>query len=94
MTPFRYLDQETGRADLSDDIAYQTLTPKMTELILVERKGADWEKPFAAGDVVTIAHVVTDNPQPPSDLGGYLKSVIPLGTQDFEIDVPVVASGS
>lgn len=91
-TVFRYIDPATGKADLTEDAVYQAMTPKGTELYVYERTGALHEKNWAAGDVFTAAIVETDNPQKPSDLGGYIKSVIPLGVQDFVIDAAVAGS--
>lgn len=85
VTVFRYLDS-TGKAVLLEDVAYQTFKTKGTELYCYERRGPLYEDQWAAADVFNAAIVVTDHPQPPADMGGYMKATIPLGVQDFVVD--------
>jgi hypothetical protein len=92
VTPFRYLT-DAGKADADNDIAWDTFKEKGTELWLVKRVGPKYDVAFAAADEVEIFHVLTDNPQDPSDLTGYIKKVVPLGVQDAELN-GVVAAGS
>lgn len=84
VTPFRYLD-EAGKADATNDIAWDTFKEKGTELWLYKRVGPKYDVAFATGDEVDGYHVITDNPQDPSDLTGYIKKVVPLGVQDAHL---------
>ncbi|MBE7701268.1 hypothetical protein H9623_13285 [Oerskovia sp. Sa1BUA8] len=80
VTPFRYLT-EAGKADAANDIAWDTLKEKGTELWLYEREGPKYDAAWAAADEVDGYEVVTDNPQKPSDRAGFIKRVVPLGVQ-------------
>ena len=92
VTPFRMLDAD-GKADLDDDVAYQTLKVKGTELWLVEREGPAFDAAWAADQEVSVYHVATGTPQKPSDrFGGYIKRTVPLGVRSAYEDVAVVAS--
>lgn len=90
ITPFWYLD-ETGKSDPTEDVVYQALKEKGTELWLVEREGPRYDEPWAAGDAIEVYEVVTDNPQKPSDRAGYIKRVVPLGVQRAWLDAVVAA---
>lgn len=91
LTPFRYLDED-GKADLLNDVAWDLLKDKGTELWLYEREGPRYEQAFAAADIVDGYEVVTDNPQKPSDRGGYIKRTVPLGVQRAWLNRPVAAT--
>jgi len=91
-TPFRYLDG-TGKADPDNDVAWDLLKEKGTELWLVKRVGPKYDVAWATGDTYEVYHVITDNPQDPSDMTGYIKKVVPLGVQDAELN-GVVAAGA
>lgn len=80
VTPFRYLT-EAGKADALNDIAWDALKEKGTELWLYEREGPKYDAAWAAADEVDGYEVVTDNPQKPSDRAGFIKRVVPLGVQ-------------
>lgn len=80
VTPFRYLT-EAGKADATNDVAWDTLKEKGTELWLYEREGPKYDAAWAAADEVDGYEVVTDNPQKPSDRAGFIKRVVPLGVQ-------------
>ena len=90
VTPFWYLDED-GKSDTSDDVVYQALKEKGTELWFVEREGPRYDEPWAVGDVVEVYRVITDNPQKPSDRSGYIKRVVPLGVQDADLTATIVA---
>lgn len=92
VTPFWYLDED-GKPDALEDVVYQALKEKGTTLWLVEREGPRYDEPWAAGDAYEIYEVVTDNPQKPSDRGGYIKRTVPLGVQRAWLD-GVVAAGA
>lgn len=90
VTPFRYLDED-GAADPTNDVAYDLLSEKGTELWLYKRVGPKESVPWAADDAAEHFFVVTDNPQDPSDLTGYIKKVVPLGVQSADLHVTVAA---
>lgn len=91
VTPFRFLDG-TGQADVANDVAYEALKEKGTELWLVKRIGPKYDVDFAVGDDVEVFHVFTDNAQDPSEFTGYIKKVVPLFVQgDTELNAVVVA---
>lgn len=90
VTPFRYLD-DLGAADATNDVAWDTLKAKGTRLWLVEREGPKADTAWAADDEYDCYEIVTDNPQKPSDRGGYIKRVVPLGVQDAWLGKAVVA---
>ena len=81
VTPFRELDA-AGKADPTNDVAWDTFKEKGTTLWLLKSEGKKKDEAFAAGDEYDLYEVVTDNPQDPSDRGGYIKKVVPLGVQD------------
>jgi len=90
VTPFWYLDED-GQSETTEDVVYQALKEKGTELWFVEREGPRYDEPFAAGDAIEVYEVVTDNPQKPSDRAGYIKRVVPLGVQRAELNAVVAA---
>lgn len=79
LTPFRYFDEQ-GEPDVSgEDETFQVLKEKGTTLWGYARKTAkrateDW----ADGDEIYLGgEFITDTPQQPSDLGGYIKYRVP-----------------
>ena len=80
LTVFRFLDA-TGAAVVLEDDAWATLKVKGTRLYMYKRIGPKFNAAFAAAQPVEYYHVVTDNPQDPSDLSGYIKKVVPLQVQ-------------
>ena len=92
VTPFWYLDED-GKSDTADDVVYQALKEKGTELWFVEREGPRYDEPWTVGDPVEVYEVVTDNPQKPSDRAGYIKRTVPLGVQRAELHAVVAAAG-
>ena len=91
VTPFWYLDS-TGKSETTEDVVYQALKEKGSELWFVEREGPRYDQAWAAGDVVEVYHVITDNPQKPTDRSGYIKRTVPLGVQRADITAVVAAS--
>lgn len=92
ISPFRYLT-EAGVADPTNDVAYEALKEKGTELHLVKRIGPEAGAAFAAGQELEYYHAYTDNPQDPSEFSGYIKKVVPLFVQgDSEIHSKVSAT--
>jgi hypothetical protein len=92
VTPFRYLD-DAGKADTENDIAWDTFKEKGTEGWAVKRVGPKQSQAWASADAYEVYHFITDNPQDPTDLTGYIKKVVPLGIQDAELN-GVVAAGA
>lgn len=90
LTPFRYL-QSNGAADPLNDVAWDLLREKGTELWLAERVGPKAAKAWEDGDEGELYHVITDNPQVPTSRGGFLKRTVPLGVQNR---FPFVVTGS
>lgn len=82
VTLFRYFDEATSQTSIAEDAAYQALKEKGTVVWLAERESAKKStEAFVAADETTVIEVLTDNPQKPSDQGGYLKRRIPLEPQ-------------
>lgn len=83
-TAFRYFDALTGAPDPAGDVVHDACKVKGTELWCYARKtGKKSTDPVEAADELFLgAHVITDNPQPPTDLGGYIKERIPCEVQD------------
>jgi hypothetical protein len=80
MSPFRYYD-ENGDVDPVEDFAWDLVKTKGTHLYLAVREGKRHDEPWAEGDEVEVWHCLTDEPQRPTDLTGYIKKVVPLGPQ-------------
>lgn len=80
MTLFRFLDA-AGKSDTEQDVAYNLFTGKGLQLHLVERIGPLASVPWATGDAYRYFPVLTDDPQMPTELTGYVKFVQPLGVQ-------------
>lgn len=91
LTPFWFLDED-GVSDATEDVVYQALKTKGTTLWLVEREGPRYDQEHAVGDTYEAYQVVTDNPQKPSDRGGYIKRTVPLGVQRAVLDGVVAAA--
>lgn len=79
LTPFRYFDESDVSATSEGDDVFQALKAKGTTLYGYARKTskastADW----VDGDEIYLGgSFITDEPQPPSDLGGYVKWRVP-----------------
>lgn len=99
LTPFRYWNTTTDVSDPTEDTVYQALKAKGTTLYLYERQTSKAStEAWANGDEVSGFEVVTDNPQKPSEAGGYIKRRVPLEVQDAFLNgtvgggLPVVTS--
>jgi hypothetical protein len=90
MSFFRYLDTD-GKSDTAADKAWTTFTGKGVRVWLVERVGPPSGQPFAAGDVVDVYEVITDDNQPPKDYASYLKFGQPFHVQEVWNRVSVTA---
>lgn len=84
MTFFREFDAATGAVDETADATFQAVKVKGTELwIYARRTGKAHSAAWVATDEIFLgAHVITDEPQPPSDLGGYIKNRVPMEVQE------------
>lgn len=84
ITPFRYFDETTGAPDPTEDALFDAVKEKGTELwCYARRTGKDAGAVWAATDEIYLgAKVITDEPQPPSDLGGYIKFRSPMQVQE------------
>ena len=82
-TPFRYFNASTGAVDPTGDVVFTACKVKGSELwCYARRNGKLASAAWAAGDEIYLgADVITDNPQPPGDLGGYIKARIPTEVQ-------------
>lgn len=90
VSPFWYLDSNGQPVALENNV-WTALREKGSELWIVEREGPKYDVAWAVGDKYEVYHVITDNPQKPTDRAGYIKRVVPLGVQNAELDGTVVA---
>jgi hypothetical protein len=83
ITVFRYFDDTTGAPDPTEDALFVAVQEKGTELwCYARRTGVDATTAWVAGDEIFLgAMVITDEPAPPSDLGGYIKFRVPMQVQ-------------
>ncbi|MCL8026311.1 phage tail tube protein [Nocardioides bruguierae] len=83
MTLFRYFDDTTKNADATEDAAFAATKTKGTELWGYLRvTGKEATEDWATDDEIELGlKVLTDNPQRPSNGGGYVKTRIPLEPQ-------------
>jgi hypothetical protein len=79
---FRYLD-ESGLSDEEQDLGYN----------LVERIGPPASKPWEAGDPYSMYPIITDDPQQPTELSGYIKFVQPMGVTGGVVPRGTVVAG-
>lgn len=79
MTVFREFDETTGAADPTADTLFAAVKTKGTRIWVYSRKtGKKSTDALAATDEIRLgAEVLVDNPQEPSDAGGYIKARIP-----------------
>lgn len=83
-TAFRFHDSATGAPDATGDVVHDAVKIKGTELwCYARRTGKKSTVTWATADEIFLAaHVITDNLQPPGDLGGYIKERVPCEVQD------------
>ena len=91
IAPFWMLDATTGKYAAADNPLYEALTPKGSRVWLYFREGPESSTNWATGDVVDGYEVVTDDPQRPTETGGYVKRIIPLGVQNAYLDITIAA---
>lgn len=84
ITIFRKYDAATGMVDETEDAKFQALKVKGTPFWgYARRTGKKYDAAWAAGDEIFLGlHVLTDTPQAPADMGGYIKFRVPLLPQD------------
>jgi hypothetical protein len=80
---FRDIDPDTGLPVASGDEVFAAVSTKGTRGWVLKSKGPLYTEDFAADHPYSLYEVVTDEPQEPSDRGGYIKDVVPLLVQDF-----------
>lgn len=83
MTVFREFDASTHEVDLTEDALYQAAKAKGTSLWIYVRKiGKPASAAWANLDEIRLGmEVLTDEPQVPSDQGGFIKARVPLEPQ-------------
>jgi hypothetical protein len=81
-TIFRYFDED-GKPDPLEDALFEALKLKGTTLWIYERHtGQPESEAWTTGDELRFGgEVLTDNLQPPSDQGGYIKARSPMQVQ-------------
>lgn len=91
LSVFRWFDpSKPGQKDALGDVAYQALKVKGTHGYLVKREtGKEYSEPFAEGDEVEVYEIVTDNPQSPTDPGGFIRRTIPTFVQNAWVNAAV-----
>lgn len=80
MTVLRDLDED-GVSESGGDTLWAAVNTKGTRIWLVKRVGPVESQAWAAGDEYLWAEVITDDPQEPQDMAGYVKHIVPLGPQ-------------
>jgi len=81
-TIFRYFDTVTGAPDPTGDALWTATKTKGATLYVYEREsGKLATAAWASSDIVFGMQVLTDEPQKPSDTGGYIKRRIPMEPQ-------------
>ena len=84
MTIFREFDASTGAPDPTGDALWTATSAKGTTLYVYEREdGQLATDAVGSGDILTGMAVLTDEPQKPSDSGGYIKRRIPMEPQEY-----------
>lgn len=83
ITLFQYFDGTSGILDATESASYVALKTKGTLVYLYERQsGQKSSDASASGDELFGMAVLTDNPQKPADMGGYIKRRIPMEPQN------------
>lgn len=95
LTIFRYYDLSDKQFHATEDLPFQTVKLKGTEFWGYTRTSPkEHSEVWAADDEIgTGLHVVTDNTQEPSDLGGWIKKVVPVLVQSGFVNAVIVAGG-
>ena len=93
ITPFWYLNPEDGSYAEADNPVYEAVREKGTELTYVWRYGPRYEQPWADGDRYDAYIGISDNPQVPTETGGWIKRTVPVAVQRAALDKTVVTGG-
>ena len=80
MTVLRDLD-ETGASESGGDALWAAVRVEGSRVVLVKRVGPPEAQEWAAGDEYLWCEAITDDPQEPQDMAGYVKHIVPLGPQ-------------
>lgn len=91
LTIFRYFNATTGVADPVEDALWTAMKTKGTTLYVYARKTGKLETAaWASTDEIYLGgSVLVDQPQEPSDAGGYIKKRIPLEPQQMYPNIAV-----
>lgn len=83
ITPFRYFDATTKNGSLTEDVVWDAVMTKGTTLWAYARNTAKKSTDaWAASDEIYLGgEVITDEPQTPSERGGYIKYKVPMEFQ-------------
>ncbi|MCV2395922.1 hypothetical protein OEB99_16525 [Actinotalea sp. M2MS4P-6] len=81
MTALRHLLAD-GTVDATNDTLWPLVQTKGTRLWVIEREGPLATQADAAADEYEWFEVITDEPQKPQNVSGYIKRTVPLGVQD------------
>jgi hypothetical protein len=84
LTLFRYFDDGTGAVDVTEDAAFQAIKAKGTTVWgYLRENGKLATEDWVDGDEIVLGlEVQTDNPQRPSNAGGYIKRRVPMEPQN------------
>lgn len=93
MTVFRHFDEVTGLPHATEDALFEAVKVKGTELWVYAREDGNLEsEAWAAGQEIYLGmHLLTDEPQKPSDNGGYIKRRVPMEPQEGWPSIEVAA---
>lgn len=77
--PFRYFDADTGQPESTEDWLFDLVRDKGATVVAAQRKsGKRSDEDWASGDEGYLWIGVNDNPQDPTDTGGYQKVNVPF----------------
>jgi len=93
ITPFRYFSGAGASAPSEGDDVFQAVREKGTELWMYSRRTSKLSTAvWATSDEIYLgARVVVDEPQPPSDRGGFIKWRVPMEVQSAYPQITVAA---
>lgn len=95
ITPFRYMDATTGASEPTEgDDVFQAVRIKGTEFWMYSRRTSKLSTAtWATGDEIYLgARVISDEPQPPTERGGFIKWRVPLEVQAAYPQIDVAAT--
>lgn len=82
ITVLRFLDDQ-GQPEVAEDELWDAMKEKGTRLWIVDREGPKEGTAWTTGDEYEVFEIITDLPQKPTDMVGYIKRPIPLGVQNY-----------